>query len=396
MIDKSDNNEIDDPVLQPDKKRKVPGAKRAAFALFIASLALFFTAAGIAAGYKHWQRMSDRAKGNARKIEAIETALPAKVDGQTLSELNAEMSQRINDHQKTAERQLHDMARMQTQTRQFAETVTAQIEQITALQTQLKQEAGPESGQEWQLAEVAFLLRLAIRESDLTGNHQTAHDALKAADQRLSEIGGVNYLSVRQQIARDITVLEAIAEVDMTALSAKIDNLLYGLRPAVTAKQLMVSKDTASAEVLSRQGVAKVTTETANDAVGGSGEDSLWSGYKSQAMDAINQVIIVRQVDKPLVSTLSADAQQHLYQLLQLRLENLRLLALQKNHDAYQAQVILLRDTLKHYYAVESVTEWLATLDELAAVNLRPERPDISGSLRQLEQVRQLNMAKGR
>ncbi|MGB1257276.1 MAG: uroporphyrinogen-III C-methyltransferase, partial [Thiolinea sp.] len=383
MIDKSDNNEIDDPVLQPDKKRKVPGAKRAAFALFIASLALFFTAAGIAAGYKHWQRMSDRAKGNARKIEAIETALPAKVDGQTLSELNAEMSQRINDHQKTADKQLHDMARMQTQTRQFAETVTAQIEQITALQTQLKQEAGPESGQEWQLAEVAFLLRLAIRESDLTGNHQTAHDALKAADQRLSEIGGVNYLSVRQQIARDITVLEAIAEVDMTALSAKIDNLLYGLRPAVTAKQLMVSKDTASAEVLSRQGVAKVTTETANDAVGGSGEDSLWSGYKSQAMDAINQVIIVRQVDKPLVATLSADAQQHLYQLLQLRLENLRLLALQKNHDAYQAQVILLRDTLKHYYAVESVTEWLATLDELAAVNLRPERPDISGSLRQ-------------
>ncbi|MEZ5447814.1 MAG: hypothetical protein R3E89_01885 [Thiolinea sp.] len=42
--------------------------------MFIAFLALFFTAAGIAAGYKHWQRMHERAKSNAAQIRQLQQA----------------------------------------------------------------------------------------------------------------------------------------------------------------------------------------------------------------------------------------------------------------------------------------------------------------------------------
>lgn len=57
------------------------------FTVFIASIALFFTAVGIAAGYKHWQRMHDWVKDNARQVAVLESALARKMDTQDLSAL---------------------------------------------------------------------------------------------------------------------------------------------------------------------------------------------------------------------------------------------------------------------------------------------------------------------
>ncbi|MEZ5447816.1 MAG: hypothetical protein R3E89_01895 [Thiolinea sp.] len=52
-----------------------------------------------------------------------------------------------------------------------------------------------------------------------------------------------------------------------------------------------------------------------------------------------------RRQDDPLVQALSVEARQRLLGLLQLRLENLRLLLLQGQDGLYHRQLALLRDT---------------------------------------------------
>ncbi|WP_308874588.1 hypothetical protein [Thiothrix subterranea] len=47
----------------------------ARFAVFISILAVSFTAVGIAAGYKHWQRMNDKARDNAAEIATLREQL---------------------------------------------------------------------------------------------------------------------------------------------------------------------------------------------------------------------------------------------------------------------------------------------------------------------------------
>lgn len=394
-IDDADESIISDS-QQAVKKNKPPRARGAGFALFIASIALFFTAVGIAAGYKHWQRMHDRAKDNARKIAVLEAALPAKTDNGMLEQLSADMQRRMTDYQTEAAQQLQQMRQMQMQTGQFSRTVTSQVEQVTALQTQLQRQSGNGPDQTWQLAEVSYLLQLASRDFQLLGSLETAEAALRAADQRLSEIGTVSYLPVREQIARDLATLEAMPSVDVAALSEQIDTLSQRLSvhikqryPGAAGQFELVKNDSAATATVSN------TDPTAEIEAGGTESTrskSVLGGYRQKALDALSQAIVVRKTDQPLASTLDAESQQQIYNLIQLRLENLRLMALQKNNRAYHAQIALLRTTLDEHCSTDQIAGFQMALDELAEVDLQPERPDISGSLRQLKRSRHASL----
>lgn len=384
MIDKPDKNEADTYNNRNQKKDFRQKPKGAGFALFIASLALFFAAAGIAAGYKHWQRMHDRAKDNARRLEVIELALPAKTDGVTLEKLHQEITDSISQHQTTTEQQLRKMAEMQTQTEQFAKTVTAQVAQITSLQSRLQQATAPKNEQDWQIAEVNFLLKLASRELQLSENPSAAISALTSADQRLSEIGSTNYLPVRQQIAKDLAALASVSPPDIAAISAQIDDLLGKLRPISTEKS-------------NQKQVAPEQTATTNaESTDPKKISSLWSGYKEKMVSTLSDAILVSQIDKPITTALNVEIKEHLLDLIRLRLEALRLMALQQQDTAYHAQIKLLRDGIKQYFPPENTPELLTVLDTLDAINLKPEMPDISESLKQLNQTQLADVAKAK
>lgn len=400
-IDDADESIISDS-QQAVKKNKPPRARGAGFALFIASIALFFTAVGIAAGYKHWQRMHDRAKDNARKIAVLEAALPAKTDNGMLEQLSADMQRRMTDYQTEAAQQLQQMRQMQMQTGQFSRTVTSQVEQVTALQTQLQRQSGNGPDQTWQLAEVSYLLQLASRDFQLLGDRETAEAALRAADQRLSEIGTVSYLPVREQIARDLATLEAMPSVDVAALSEQIDTLSQRLSvhikqryPGAAGQFELVKNDRAAQSDSAATATVSNTDPTAEIEAGGTEgtkSKSVLGGYRQKALDALSQAIVVRKTDQPLASVLDAESQQQIYNLIQLRLENLRLMALQKNNRAYHAQIALLRTTLDEHCSTDQIAGFQMALDELAEVDLQPERPDISGSLRQLKRSRHASL----
>lgn len=393
MIDKSDNNETDNldaaPEPEDTKPAKPPKARGAGFALFIAFLALFFTAAGIAAGYKHWQRMSDRAKGNARDIAALEEVIASKSDHQAVENMLADISNSHNEQQQQIAGQLAKMNQIYRQTEQFGNTVTSQVEQITALQATLQSAVAPEMPKAWHMAEVSFLLKLASRELHLSANRAAAAAALREADQILSETGSVSYLPVRQQIATDLTELEAMDVADIAGLSQQITVLSRQLKPVPDTVLLNdpVPADNRTETIAEPQQAETTDTEATNNS-------SAWQDYKDKAAKILSDAIIIRQLDQPLADELSFTAREQAYQVLQLRLEALRLMVLQRRDDAYRQQLQLIRETIDSYYPAGQATGALQTLDQLAEVQLNPTLPDISGSLRQLEKARMAEVSQ--
>ncbi len=378
MIDKPQSDEIEaaDALIEPAS----PKNKGASFALFIAFLALFFTAAGIAAGYKHWQRMNEKAKDNASQIALLQQALQRKVDTASIEQLRSEVTGNVGKLQQEITGSLQNMSQMQSQTRQFADTVSAQVEQITGLQARLQQGTAPTGNSDWQLDEVGFLLRLANQELHLKGDKKAAEQALKEADKRLSQLGSVVYLPVRQQITHDLATLDDFIAPDLAAISQQITALGLSLTPLGVDN----SRPTAETEEKTQTVPAPVTTTNNKD----NNNDSVWVQYKNKAIATLSSAIVVHQLDKPLAETLDNDARQSIYQLLQLRLEGLRLLALQQQNPAYHQQIALIRQTLQAYYPPNQAEPLLATLDQLAAIDLAPPVPDISGSLSQMEKAR--------
>ncbi|QLQ33312.1 MAG: hypothetical protein HZT40_18840 [Candidatus Thiothrix singaporensis] len=103
----------------------------ARFALFLAVLALLFTLIGIAAGYKHWQRMNDRARNNAADIAELRKQLQETPARDSLDKLQKELEDKTTQSHADNAQMQQEMARMLNQTRQFADTVASQMEQIT-------------------------------------------------------------------------------------------------------------------------------------------------------------------------------------------------------------------------------------------------------------------------
>ncbi|MEN9501894.1 MAG: hypothetical protein RI964_1179 [Pseudomonadota bacterium] len=368
MIDKPEIDETASQLAMEEKQRKSGGR----FALFVSLLALFFTAAGIASGYKHWQRMNDKAVANQAAIDDLRQQLQQTANLAAVDKLRVDVENKTALAGQTNDKALQEMARLQNQTRQFADTVASQVEQVTLLQARMQQSVVPASAEEWQVAEVAFLLQLANRELHLEQNPKTAVAALKEADALLAKVGSVNYLPVRQQITRDLTVLEGYAPADITGVSQRITAMMLSLKPLPMVDGGMDEQAVKAA--------TKPGTETSND--------SAWATYKRKALDVMSDAVVIRQYDKPIKAALDADARVQLFQLLHLRLENLRLLALQQMDVEYQAQLQLIRDTVTAYYPEAQAKPLLDQLVELAKVKLQNAPPDISASLRQLESAR--------
>lgn len=391
MIDKPATHEADTTTLDTSvdaldslgadtEKADYPRTAGARFALFIAILALFFTVIGIAAGYKHWQRMNDRARENAADIAALRQQLQGVPANDALDTLRKDVEAKTARSLTANDQVVQEMARIENQTRQFADTVASQVEQVTFLQAKMQQNAVPASASEWQITEVEFLLHLANRQLHLAQDVHTAATALKEADALLAKAGTVNYLPVRQQIARDISTLEAVSTPDIAGISQRITALMLSLKP-------LPALDKTPTE-----GQAVALTDNADTAEQG---NSLWADYKRKVETAFDQAIVIRQHDQPLQMQMDADARLHLFQLLSLRLESLRLLVLQQDNAGFHSQLGLIRETVNSYYPAEQAKLLLAALDDFGKLELQPVIPDISASLKQLESARHTEAAQG-
>ena len=167
--------------------------------------------------------------------------------------------------------------------------------------------------------------------------------------------------------------LEQYAEPKIEELSQQITALIIQLEPLPANTQ-----DISKGEKIN---LSSADDKKAEDTSG----NSLWSTIKDQAQASFDEAIVIRKHDKPIEIELDADSRLRLYNLIQLRLETLRLMVLRGLDSEFHEQIKLINKTLQQYYPEEKAKPLLKIMKEMDSNNLSPERPDISASIKQLE-----------
>lgn len=345
--------------------------RRTRFTQFLAWLALFFTAVGIAAGYKNWLRIHDKAKLSLRQIEEIKQEIPTFALQERLAALEKELNVNFKDNKAHLDKAMTELRTIQDSTQHIAETVYMQAEALTKQQSPVQIQTP--TLKDWSLGEVHFLLQTAVQQFELKKDKESAIISFKLADNLLLERGELELLPVRKQISEDIATVNQYAVVDISALTQKIDALLEQLKPEI--KNMQTSSE--NIEVL----------PTDNSGTSASSTTDKKETLVNRVKKTINDAVIIRKLDKPLQEDLDLDSKERLHQLFSLRFETLKIMLIQGDNQNYYKQLERIKSLLLNYYPPEKNTVYLEQLKELEQANLSPELPDINNSLQLLEKI---------
>jgi len=266
-----------------------------------------------------------------------------------------------------------------------AEQTEAQGQQV-ALE-QLYQDLS-KSRDEWALAEIEQVLATASQQLQLAGNVQGALIALQNSDARLAKAEKTQFIAVRRAIAKDIEMLKALPQLDMTGLVLRLDSVIAQVdniplwsdeKPPVVS-----TPPKAPLRVLPRSSKAK------NDKVEEATESSFaaqlqdrWQSFSSEMWSEMKQLIRVRNVESPDALLLNPSQAYFAKENLKLRLLNARLALLSRNEGAFRSDMISAQDLISKYFDVRSKQAQTAQalLKQIQSNNLSIEMPALTESL---------------
>ncbi|HIP81774.1 MAG TPA: hypothetical protein EYH16_05120 [Leucothrix mucor] len=354
--------------------------RRMRFTQFIAWMALFFTAVGIAAGYKNWLRIHDKAKANIVEIKQIKQELPQFSKKTRVAALEKNLNENLVDSKEHLDSAMSELRSIQDSTQHIAETVYTQVVTLTKQQATVKIQSP--SIEDWSLGEVHFLLQTAVQRFNLKQDKQGAISAFKLADTLLVERGSLALLPVRKQISQDIAAIKQYAAVDVTALSNQINTLLNQLKPLPANSKV----NATVIELLPTKNINKANSPDNNKQPNPiEAKKHNQESLVTRVRKTINDAVVIRKYNKPIISEMDTVAKERIYQLLSLRLETLRMMLFQSDDENYHQQIQRLKTLILDYYPEKQNTAVQKQLDQLNTVNLSPSLPDISKSLKLLK-----------
>lgn len=346
--------------------------RRTRFTQFLAWLALFFTAIGIAAGSKHWFRIDDKTKSALQQIQEIKEEIPNFAQQEKLSLLEKEINDNFKTNKAHLDKAMAELRTIQDSTQYIADSVYVQAEELTKQKPEVKIQTP--TLKDWSLGEVHFLLQTAVQQFELKKDKKSSLVSFKLADNLLLERGELDLLPVRKKISEDIAIVNQYAVVDVSGLSQKIDDLLIELKPIVNDTQTI----SENIELLTTD---KIVDESSD------ADPVIKETLVNRVKKTINDAVIIRKIDKPLQEDLDLDSKERLHQLFSLRFETLKIMLLQGDTDNYQKQVERIETLVLKYYPDDKSDIYLKQLKELADVNLSPDLPKANGSLQLLEKI---------
>jgi uroporphyrin-3 C-methyltransferase len=231
------------------------------------------------------------------------------------------------------------------------------------------------SEQGWGLSEVEYLLRIANQRLLLQTDVKTAKLALLSADARLRELADPHYFGVREQIAAELEALEAVPTVDTDGIYAS----LQAWQKRIDELQV-AGTDYRPADA---SGAAQPQTRAVTD----------WTEVPALIWASLTELFRLREHEQPVEPMLPPERGYFLRENLRLQLASAQLALLREAPGPYRGALVTARGWVIAHFARDSAdaAALAAQLEELAALNIRPEVPDISASLRVLRQQMQLS-----
>lgn len=326
--------------------------KRSLFTLFLTWLALFFTVVGIAAGYKNFLRVQDKAREAGLNAKVARDILPELARKDVIQEWQAQVRDQLKSSSEQNARELSQLKEVSNTSAYVADTLNEQVRQLTIQQEILK--TPQKQTNQWKSEEARYLLKTAQRKLQLDEDPIAAQKALVLADEILIELGSEAYLPVRQALATDIALLKRVETYNPAQLVKQIDSLALSLKRAMS------------------RGSAVVDPSTESDADAG-GRNSLFQRVQA----SISEVVVIKQYDQDLAKRISGDAQSVRYELLRLKLENLKHLGLQNQVEAYQLQLQQIQSLIETEQISLVDRDLSVDVDALTNLLQRPDLPEL-------------------
>lgn len=318
------------------------------FALLIALLA-----AG-ASGYITWmytqqseelRSLQSMADGHHQQSQSLDKTLKAN-QASTASAL----AQRASEHQALAQ-ELRDA-------NAIIEGHSRRLLSLTATTTD-----------DWRLAEVEYLLRLANQRILTSKDGQSALNLLRASDQILLELGDPRLFSVRESIANDRAALAIVAQHDtegvflqLAALSGLIDDL-----PLLVVPEFSNDND----------------VEQGEGAESSTGWQQQLRGIAESTWRELKSLIVIQARNADIKPLLPPEQQYYLRNNLRLLINQAQLALLDGRQAAYSESLANAEQWLQDYFPTEesAVTAVISELQQLQKLQIEVELPDVSNSL---------------
>jgi len=270
--------------------------------------------------------------------------------------------------------------KLQTRQRESDQRLQQLEQNLSGLNRRLSRIAGGDR-EDWKLAEVEYLLRLANQRLVLENDAHNALALAETADRILRKLDNPDLIPIRRALAADIQALKLAERPDregiyleLLALDQQLPKLRLAQRPGAHQAQTQA------------QGSDEARTSEAEPA-----EPGLWGSIKhsfSGLLQNLDNYIRVRHHDQPL-EALPLDTRERLYldRRLQLQLEQARSALMREQSSIYQASLERAADWLERHYALSPQTRGLVQrLEALAQIEIAPALPDIDAALTQLSQ----------
>lgn len=335
--------------------------RRTRFTQFLVWIALFFTAAGIAAGYKNWLRIHQKAKAGLAGIAEIREEIPTFANKELLLSIQNNVNKKLNNNTALFENSLKELRQIQKSTKHIAETVYDQAENISKLYDPTTSNKQSLLNHNLSLLEVRFLLNTAIHTLNLKHDKTATISALKLADSALLKNGSNHFFPLREKISNDLALLSLYQQTNTQALSEEISLLQMNLNTSLTQKNNENRKMIPSP--------SEKSTKNQNSII-------------SRVTKTLNEAVVIRKFNQPLHVKINEETKDSLVLLLSFKLEALRIMLLQAENKNYHQQIKQIDRLLKKYYPEDKYRQFKQSINNLASVNLIPDAPDISQSLK--------------
>jgi len=285
----------------------------------------------------------------------------------------------LEQQKNTAQTQQQQLQQLLQQQRTVSQQVEAQLQQNSLTQNNelntiketisafLKQ--NQHTRRDWLIAEAEYLIKLANHRLVLAHDVSTSIQALRAADNRLLEVGNPKFIPLRKALAIDIQKLIAVPKFDIVGISLKLNAL-----------QLQI-------ESLPLATPDPKTNEQRSKTESNISKADNWQQLPRAIWQDLLNLVDIQYHNEAIKPLLLPEQQFFLIQNLKLQLEQARLALLKDHHVIYKDRIKQAQKWISNYFdKKQTITQTVnQTLDELAATNTTQELPDISNSLTNLQ-----------
>lgn len=214
------------------------------------------------------------------------------------------------------------------------------------------------------VGDIEAAIRVALQQTQITGSAEPLVATLKQADERLLRYKQPRMEGVRRAVARDLDRVKAVAVVDVSTLTIKLDEVvrMADELPLVSGNEAAPKQrdDRNGDAAKERERALKLQREQA--AAAADGKVSLWWWQASQQLSSwtglvwgeARTLLRVTRIDHPEAALISPDQSFFLRENLKLRLLNARLALLSRQFDTAQSDLRDSQEMLSRYFDTRS------------------------------------------